>query len=325
MDIVTNLSEREWETFLSSTPNASIFQSPAMTRVYRETKGYRPHVLAALSGGKTRAVLSGAIVSYSPGRASAVSSRATIAGGPLGDAAAFPGLLGAHDGIAAKAALLTQIRNLDRPADLAPFEASGYRWEDHLNFILDLRSGEGAVLAGMSKARRKGIAQAEQSGLQPRDLGSQDIDSCYSLIRETYARAKIPLADKSLFRAAFEVLLPAGELWALAAVHEGKPCAVRLCLRWGRIVYDWYAGSSNAGRLLHADEWLVWEVLRRAVREGCSAFDFQGAGRPGEPYGPREFKRRFGGTETNPGRFEKVYRPVTLKISKVAYELWRRW
>ena len=69
----------------------------------------------------------------------------------------------------------------------------------------------------------------------------------------------------------------------------------------------------------------MWEVLRRAIRAGCTAFDFQGAGAPGEAYGPGEFKRRFGGAETNPGRFEKVYRPLTLKVSKIAYELWRRW
>jgi len=177
----------------------------------------------------------------------------------------------------------------------------------------------------MSKARGKGISQAERAGLEVRDLGLRDLVRTHALVQETYNRARVPLADSSLFRSALEILGPRGNLWGVAAIRESKVCAVRFCLRWGPTVYDWYAGSSDTGRAIHADEWLVWEVLRRGIRSGLSTFDFQGAGQPGQPYGPREFKRRFGGEETNPGRFEKVYRPLTLKVSKVAYEIWRRW
>jgi len=325
VDITADLSDTEWSSFLSQAPDANIFQSPLLARAFRRARGHRPHVLAALSGGVVRALLSGVIVSYSKGRVSPMTSRAIVAGGPIGNPTAFPALLAAHDAVAAKRALLTQIRNLRPPPDGRPFETAGYRWEDHLNFVLDLRAGEEPVLAGMSKARRKGISRAERSGLTALEPGLNDVDSFYPLLLGTYERAKVPLADASLFRSVFEASEGGEWLWSLTALHEGRPCAVRLCLRSGPVVYDWYAGSSDEGRSLHADEWLVWEVLRRAIRAGCTAFDFQGAGAPGEAYGPGEFKRRFGGAETNPGRFEKVYRPLTLKVSKIAYELWRRW
>jgi lipid II:glycine glycyltransferase (peptidoglycan interpeptide bridge formation enzyme) len=108
----------------------------------------------------------------------------------------------------------------------------------------------------------------------------------------------------------------------MGAVLDGELMALRLVLRWGGTLYDWYAGS-DLDQPTHADEWLVWQVLRQGIREGCNTFDFGGAGKPDEPYGPREFKRRFGGQAVNPGRFEKVYRPLTFRATKAAYKAWR--
>ena len=322
-EVLTDVSEAEWRAFLAETPGASIFQSPDLMRVYGKAEGYRPHVVAVESGGRVRALMASAIVSYTAGRFSSLTARAIVTGGPLGEADLFPAILSAHDREAAKASLLTQIRNLSAPADCGPFEAAGYTWEDHLNFLIDLRKGEEALLAGMSKARRKGIAQAERAGLEIRELRAADVIPAYGLLEATYARASVPLAHRSLFQAAVGELGPRGHLLALGAWRGGDLRAARFVLRWGGVLHDWYAGS-DLERSVHADEWLVWQVLQRGIAQGCTSFDFGGAGKPREPYGPREFKRRFGGETVNPGRFEKVYRPLTLKAAKAAYAVWRR-
>lgn len=322
MEVVTEVSESEWRAFLDSTRGSNVFQSPDMVRVYRKSKGYRPILVAAESGGRLRTLMVSAVVSYTPRRFSSLTARAIVTGGPLGDQDAFSLLLAAHDGMIGNSVLLTQVRNLGPPADRTPFESAGYRWEDQLNFLIDLRKGEAALLAGMSKARRKGIAHAERAGLDLCNLRSTDLVAAYRLLQKTYSRASVPLADRSLFEAALEELGSSGHIIPLAAVLDGELMAVRLVLRWGETLYDWYAGS-DLDQPGHADEWLVWQVLRQGISDGCNTFDFGGAGKPDEPYGPREFKRRFGGETVNPGRFEKVYRPLTLRAAKAAYKAWR--
>jgi serine/alanine adding enzyme len=53
-------------------------------------------------------------------------------------------------------------------------------------------------------------------------------------------------------------------------------------------------------------------------------FDFGGAGRPDEPYGPREFKSKFGGELVDYGRDVLVHGPVRLRVSRSAYAVARR-
>lgn len=325
MDILTEVPEPAWREFLDRVPGASIFQGPELKRVHEKTKGYRPLVVAVAMGNDIQALLASTVISYGPGRLSRFTARVVAIGGPLGTASAFPALLAAHDSLAARLALLSQVRNLEPPPERAPFEGAGYRWEDHLNYLIDLSRGEEAVRASMSKERRKGIARADRSGLELAEFRATDMKGCYELVKSTYSRAGVPLADPSLFEAAHEVLVPEGHLWVLAAVKEHVPVAVRLVLRWRETLYDWYAGSSEVGRSSHADEWLVWQVMRKGIAAGCSRFDFGGAGPPGAQYGPGEFKRRFGGAEVNPGRFEKAYRPLTVRASQAAYRIWRRW
>src|SRR2546428_2045897 len=82
VDVVADISENEWDAFLTHNPDGTIFQSPAMSHVYRGTRGYRPHVVAALSGGRLTAVPSAATGSYSPSRTPPLTSPAIVPGGP---------------------------------------------------------------------------------------------------------------------------------------------------------------------------------------------------------------------------------------------------
>lgn len=324
MEITTDISETRWREFIARSSGANIFQSPEMYEVYRRAIGFEPLVVAVTSGPEIRSLMASVLVSNGPRPLSRFTTRCIVAGGPLGESGAFPDLLAAHDRMVAPRALVTQVRNLRAPDQRDAFESAGYVWEDHLNFVLDLRISEADLLARMSKARRKGIAAGEKVGLAVGSVDRSELDRAYRLLRETYNRSGAPLAPGSLFGAALEVLTPRDRILGRMALLDGEVCAVRFILRWDHSLYDWYAGSSDFGREVHADEWLVWEILREGVAKGCATFDFGGAGPPNEPYGPREFKRRFGGSETNPGRFEKAYRPAASKVAKAAYALWRR-
>lgn len=324
MDIVVGPSESSWRDFVGNVSGSNIFQSPEMARVLGATKGFAPRTLAAESRGEIRALMLSNVISYRVAGLPLPAVRAVIVGGPLGDPDAFSVLLNAHDAALGRRVLQAQIRNLQAPTSLAPFVGAGFGWEDHLNFVLDLRKGEEGLLREMSKGRRKAIARAERSGLRVVDLCPSELEGAYRILKETYSRAGIPLADLSLFRAAMHHLQPRSMLWAVGAMENGQFEATRFVLRWGGALYDWYSGSTTRGRNLHADEFLVWEVLTRGVAQGCSAFDFCGAGRPGEDYGPGEFKRRFGGSLTNPGRLVKTYHRLAWTFGQASLYVWKR-
>jgi len=53
-------------------------------------------------------------------------------------------------------------------------------------------------------------------------------------------------------------------------------------------------------------------------------FNFGGAGKPGQPYGPREFKKDFGGKLVEYGRHHLVLSPLRYKILEFGLKL-RNW
>jgi lipid II:glycine glycyltransferase (peptidoglycan interpeptide bridge formation enzyme) len=59
--------------------------------------------------------------------------------------------------------------------------------------------------------------------------------------------------------------------------------------------------------------------LRWGRTHGFEVFDFGGAGRPDEPYGPREFKAKFGGELVDYGRDVLVHAPARLRVSRTAF------
>jgi lipid II:glycine glycyltransferase (peptidoglycan interpeptide bridge formation enzyme) len=68
---------------------------------------------------------------------------------------------------------------------------------------------------------------------------------------------------------------------------------------------------------------MVWELLKWGSENNFRTFDFGGAGKPNEKYGPRQFKAKFGGKQVNYGRNICVHSPNLLKISTWGYEFYR--
>lgn len=322
--VMTEVDEGKWQEFLARTDSSNPFQTPEMMRVYAGTRGYTPHVVAVEARGQVQALLASVLIHYANGGLQRFATRAITQGGPIGDPSGFSVLIHALDSYASKLALLSEIRNINEPKDPEEFLAAGYSWQDHLDFSVDLHQGERSVWEGMSRSRKKGISKAMQSGLEISKLAPANLSDAYGLLQDTYTRSRVPLADASLFENAMKLLCPSGKLLALGAAKEGSLCAVRFLLRARGVMYDWYAGSSDIGRDLHADELLVWEAFKEGIGGGAHMFRFGGAGRPGEEYGPGEFKRRFGGRALNPGRFTKSYHPVASFMAHGIYRVSRR-
>lgn len=327
MKFVYSIDKEDWREFVCGIPEGNIFQTPEMAEVYEDTRGYEPIAIFALEDDEVRGLALASLIWNGRWPLKAFSSRCIVQGGPLCTRLSYASpLLDGLDGLVSRRSLYTEVRNLwEMPSQVPAYEASGYTFVPHLNYHLDLSQGEEAIWSGMSKGRRRGITKAEKAGLEFSELQNRSqLPMFYEMLEETYSEVGIPLADKSLFLAAYRHLRPLQEVKFFLCHHQGEPIACRALLIFRKTIYDWYAGFLRTHRTKRPNDFLVWNILKWGVKNEYEDFDFGGAGSPKEEYGPREFKRSFGGKLVEPGRFEKVYKPTLFSFSKKMLRFFRR-
>jgi len=317
--------------FATSNKYPSPFQSGAMFNVFEKTKGCKPIAIVAKN---TDNKLLGSIVATTFMDAGIIIgklvSHVTCRGGPLlssDDENNFTArlLLKKLLEITKDESLYTRIYPFfDLPQQYSLLKNIGFKHEDWLNYLLDLTLDEEKIWDKVSKHRRKGIRKAEKLGLEMVDVSTNsNLQTTYDLLQESHKSAKIPLQDKSLFDTIYHYLVRHNFAKMVLAYRGEKPIASRVVLTFSGIIYDWYAGSASVEEGSNANEYLVWKIIQWGIQSGHTLFDFGGAGTPDEEYGPREFKRRFGGKMVNYGRYTIVHKPKILKLVENLYNVRR--
>jgi serine/alanine adding enzyme len=329
-EIVEGPHEQSWREALRLRADALVFQSPEMLDVFGRTEGLRPGVLVAVEkqSGRGLACLAWIAVVPSGPVGRALLSRCICQGGPVYQPGSKAGLQAARALVERHAELVradcvySEFRNgYDRTGIPEALEGLAEP-EPHCNFLIDVSRGPEAVWRQMSSGRRKGIRRAERQGITVRRVAlPREVEECHRLFQLTYRRARLPLFDVSLFRAAASVLVDRVRFYV--AARAGQALAARALLLTEHTMYDWFAGSTEAGERARANELIVWEALQEACRLGLQRFDFGGGGHPDRPYGPREFKRRFGGSRIEYQRFVIRHAPVRSALISAARKLRR--
>jgi hypothetical protein len=331
--IVRTLPEEGWRQFVQTNPQGNIFHSPEMFEVFSKADGHRPILWAALDREKQpRALLLVVETTLLAGLLSRLTTRALAYGGVLYDPgpageAALEALLQAYGWEKAGEALFTELRHLSSPSPIQHILLEcGYSHEEHLNYLIDLERTPGAILQGMGRRTRKQIRRGLRQGtVRIEELARPDqLKSWYALLRRTYDAVQIPLADLTLFEAAFETLYPKDMIKFLVA-RVGDACvAASAELIYGDRIYGWYSSVDRDYASHVPNELLMWHILRWGAENGYRLYDFGGAGKPDEDYGVRDFKSKFGGELFNFGRDTFIHKPRTLWLSQHGYEIWRR-
>ncbi len=328
VEVVTDVDPSEWGRFVLAHPNGSIFQTPDMYHVYSATKYHDPMVLAALSNGEIRGILLSCMSRYGSGVRGLLSNRSTIWGGPLvsdEDQEVARLLITAHDGFVRGKVLFSQVKNVSDPGPLlSTYESSGYTFQDHINYIVDLSPGEDRVFARFQKRKRNLIRGAIRDGLITRCGREKDVEIFYQMLKEVFLKARIPLQDFTFFRAIFDCLVPKGLARFFICESDGVPIAGLLCLMYHDTMYGFYAASFRQYVHLYPNEVMHWNVFQWAIQNEYKVFDFCGAGSPEEEWGVRDFKRRFGGREVNFGWFRKIESPLKMNLARAAFAVYRK-
>ncbi len=332
MRIVRSLDEDRWRNFIETHPQGNIFHTPEMYEVFTRAKGYHPQIWGAVDDHEEiYALFLPVLVTLSEGLMSRATTRAIAYGSILSvptsqGQLALTELLMAYTTTIKSEALFTELRHLsDMNAFGEVLDQVGFRYEEHLNYLIRLDKPEEKILKSMSSSARKAVRRSERRGMMPEELHDQSLLPIhYGLLRQSYEQAKVPLSDISLFRAVFDILVPKGMAKMLLARIEGDYAAASIELPYKDIIYSWYSGYDYAFRHIYPNEGLVWYILKWGARNGYRYFDFGGAGHPDEEYGPRDFKAKFGGKLVNFGRHTYVHAPFLLAMSRVGYQIYRQ-
>lgn len=325
---LTKTDEDDINSFLRQQEGFLYFQSTDFFKVCLSTKRIQPAYIIGRRGNE----LVGVLLYYRQVQMNVVlldffTSRDVIIAGPVAkgnDIVIIEQLLSFYK-IKSKKSLYTQIRNLDcTVAYKQPIEKCGLRYEDHLNIIIDLSQTEASLWKGIHTKRRNEIRRAEKEECTVEvQITEQALADCYAILEEVYLRARLPLPGFDHFKALFMYSDATTGLRLFTAVWDGKIIGCMLCLAYGTTLYDYYAGAYSRFYDKHPNDLLPWEVFKWAKKNGFTRFDFGGAGKPGVPYGVRDYKRKFGGDLVNFGRYEGIAYPKIYKIATWGFKIYK--
>jgi len=332
MKIITNINnidKKEWSNFVNNHPDGNIFQTPEMFDLYNRTEKHDPVVLCIKENEEIVGILLAVIQKEHKGLIGKFSSRSIIMGGPLiknNDRKILELLLKEYNKTIRRKVIYSQFRNF-RDWDVLKdkFENYGFEYEEHLNILFNLDLSKDELLNQMHKQRRHNVRRAKNKGVIFKEItNSNEIKSCYELVKETYKRVKLPYPENSYFQNSYDIFYTNKYIRFFGAYIGKKIIGTRIVLCYKDLVYDWYAGSSFVDKNKYPNDFLPWEVMLWSKNNGYKIFDFGGAGKPGIPYGVRDYKKKFGGEFVNYGRFEKIHNKILFILGSFLFKIYKR-
>ena len=333
MQIIQALDNSIWQHFVDNHPAGNIFHTPAMYQVFEQAAGYQPTLWAVVdSAGQVLTLFLPVQVTLIPGLLRRLTTRSIaygsvlVSSGPNG-LKALNMLLQAYPQAAKGDAVLTELRNLADLSTVQPcLNDCGFVYEEHLNYLINLAQPSEAVMQTIGKRTRKQIRHALRQNLVSVEeiTNKEHLPAWYNVLQQTYQQARVPLADFSLFEAAFDVFFPKKMIKFLSAKVGDAHAAVSAELIYKDTIYGWYGGVNRTYQDHYPNELLTWHILEWGANQGYCTYDFGGAGKPHEPYGVRDFKAKFGGELVCYGRNTYIHAPRLLRLSTVGYQIYRQ-
>jgi serine/alanine adding enzyme len=332
MKVVNYLDETKWREFIDNHHQSTIFHTPEMFEVYRQTKHHEPKLWAVIDDDEYILALFLPVNIKLFNNFQILTTRAIA----FAEILIKPGLnnneilnllLNTYNSHTKSEVVFTEIRNIfDCSQVQTNLNYHNFEYEEYLNYLIDLRKPSEDILQTFSRRTRKHIRQEiRKQHITIKEINNdEDLSVCYALIKMTFQNAKVPLSDKSLIEAAFKILYPKNMVLFTMAYIDKKPVCTSIELLYKDIVYGWFGGVNREYSSFNPNEYLMWYVLEYGAKNKFCIYDFGGAGKPDEKYGVRDFKSKFGGELVSYGRNTNIHKPQVLKISKMGYSLYRK-
>ena len=282
--------EAAWDDFVAAHPDGSFFHRAAWRHVVERAFGHRTHYLLAERDGAVTGVLPLGHVRTALFGSTLISVPFCVYGGPLAaDRESLSALLAAAAALLrpARASALELRLRTPPPAGWLDPEAWPARSDLYVTFRKPIGADDEANMKAIPRKQRAMVRKGIERGLY--SSVSRDVDGLHRVYAESVRNLGTPVFSRRYFRILAEVF---GAALDVVTIHDGEqPVAAVMNFYWRDEVLPYYGGGTAAARACHANDFMYWEVMRRAAARGCRLFDY---GRSKLGTGAYAFKKNWG-------------------------------
>jgi FemAB-related protein (PEP-CTERM system-associated) len=311
-----------WDRFVEGCGEATFFHRAGWKRVIERSFGHRTYYFFAERGGEIRGVLPLVHMKHPVFGNSLSSSAFCVYGGP---AAAEPEAAALLDQEARAIAALLDVDFLEyRHRTPQNFSGMIDKAELYVTFRKPLEAEVEKNMLAIPRKQRAMVRKGIKLGLYSELV--EDPAELHRVYAESVRNLGTPVFSKRYFA---ELRREFGrDCDILLVKHENETVAGVMNFYFRDQVLPYYGGGTSAARDLAANDFMYWEVMRRACERGCRVFDF---GRSKRGTGAFDFKK-FWGFEAQPLCYQYVLRhgdkppdlnPLNPKLW-IFIELWKR-
>lgn len=184
---------------------------------------------------------------------------------------------------------------------------------------------EDEVFASFDSGHRRKVRVALKNNVEIEKCGSEKAELFYDMMKETTERDGFELRSAGYFAKILDTFGDRACLYIAYYTPEGgekTPIAGAISVEYGDKFWYFYGASRNIHRNVMPNYLVQWEMIRDAVKDGCSLYDFRGVTRFDEDDGLYRFKIKFGAyKEEFTGESELVLKPAAAKIVDKTQEI----
>lgn len=281
-----------WDAYVHEHPKASFFHLSGWKRIIEEICGHRSYFLYAEADARVLGILPLAHIRSRLFSNALISTPFCVYGGVLADTRAVA------DALVERACGLANDLQVDylelRNLDTKPM---GWPGKDlYVTFRKTLEPDLEANLASIPRKQRAVVRKGISAGL--RSELDADTARFYRIYSESVRNLGTPVFPARYFKTLKEIFGPQCEV--LTVTHNGLALSSVMSFYFRDEVLPYYGGGIRQARELKANDFMYWELMRRAVAKGIRIFDF---GRSKRGTGSFSFKRNWG-FEATPLHYE---------------------
>jgi len=282
--ILSTSDKSLWQQYVEKTPAATFFHQVEWQEVIERAFGHKTYYLYAWQQGQVTGILPLVHIKSPLFGNALVSNAFCVYGGVVADnvdaALALDQeacRLGEELGVDH-----VEFRNRERINPDRPYKEGMY-----VTFRKELESDVDKNLAAIPRKQRAVVRKGIKAGLV--SVIDNDAERLFEAYSESVRNLGTPVFPKKYFKILKEVFKEQCEV--LSIEHEGKLIASVMNFYFRDEVLPYYGGGTAEARNLYANDFMYWEVMRRAVEKGVKIFDY---GRSKIGTGSYRFKKHWG-------------------------------
>ena len=281
-------SQAAWDRFVRATPPGTFFHLAGWARAVESAFGHTTHYAFTERDGAITGVLPLVRVKTMLFGDTLVSNPFCVYGGPLAADAESEDALIRHacDLLKRTRASALELRYRDPPP-----ASAGTGWTDRPDLYVTFRKAivadHDSNMKAIPRKQRAMVRKGMQNGLISET--GRDVVALHRVYAESVRNLGTPVFSRRYFRTLMEVF--GDDVDVVTILDKGTPLASVMNFYFRDEVLPYYGGGTSAARARAGNDFMYWEVMRRAADRGCRLFDF---GRSKIGTGAHAFKRNWG-------------------------------